>query len=152
MIQRSWWLTGLFGLVIVASLPFIGNYVRRGAEDRCSWDGLDVNPIYQVTVVEEPGVTYRFCSILCAEHWLGRRRQRVTGILLTDEAGGTEIEATDAIFVRSSVVTNDLTGNRIHVFRLKEDAMKHATATHGQVLADSESPFANIGLTAPGTP
>jgi len=53
------------------------------------------------------------------------------------------LSASQAHYVRSTVATNAVTGNRRHVFRTVEDALKHAEAAHGRRLLGAERPFAN---------
>jgi len=62
-------------------------------------------------------------------------------VRVTDEASGKLIDAGDAHYVRSSVVTNPATGNRVHAFRNRADAEKHADIHGGTVLSESERPF-----------
>ena len=63
---------------------------------------------------------------------------------MTDEAGGIELEAGEALYVRSTVVTNAVTGNRRHVFRRDADARKHAEAANGRRLLGADRPFAKM--------
>ncbi len=51
------------------------------------------------------------------------------------------IDAATAYFVRSMRVTRDTTGNRVHAFRNRADAEKHAEDYHGYVLSEEEGPF-----------
>lgn len=143
MITKSWWLVGLLGLGIAAALPVVGHLIRGEADERCAWDGLGLEPIYQVRIIEETGNAYTFCCLRCAESWLEQRGRQPVRILVTDEASGTEISASQAHYVRSTVATNAVTGNRRHVFRTVEDALKHAEAAHGRRLLGAERPFAN---------
>jgi nitrous oxide reductase accessory protein NosL len=43
--------------------------------------------------------------------------------------------------VRSSVVTTPATANRVHAFRSRADAEKHADKHGGTVLSEAEMPF-----------
>jgi hypothetical protein len=142
MVPKSWWLTGLAGLIILSILPFAGQVLRGDREDQCAWDGLRLEPIYQVRIVEETGSTANFCCLQCAERWLERHDGASVRVFVTDEASGAELDASRALYVRSSVVTNTVTGNRRHVFRRIEDASKHADAAHGRRLLGAERPFA----------
>lgn len=132
------------GLIIIAALPFAAHWMRRGAGERCAWDGLPIESIYRVRIVERPGIAYTFCCVQCAERWLERRDTKPLEILVTDEASGGEIDASRASFVRSGVATNTITGNRVHVFRTAADAMKHAEAARGRRLTGAERPFAGL--------
>ena len=53
---------------------------------------------------------------------------------MTDEVTGKRIDASIAYFVESSIVTNQSTGNKIHVFAEKADAEKHAKDFSGTVI------------------
>jgi hypothetical protein len=64
---------------------------------------------------------------------------------VTDEVSGEEIDAPDAYFVRSQVVTTPATGNRIHVFHKLEDAQRHAQTYRGTVLDAKERPVGQSG-------
>lgn len=152
MIPNSWWNAGLFWLLIVAALPFIGHLIRGDRGDRCDWDGLKIEPIYQVRVVEQSGVSFRFCCVQCSMRWWERRGAETSQVLVTDEISGQEIEASEAYFVRSLVSTNQVTGNRLHVFRDIADAQKHAEAADGRQLLDDERPFSSIKRKGIGKP
>ena len=152
MIPNSWWLSGLAGLVIVTVIPVVGHWIRGDREGRCAWDGLEIEPIYQVRIVEKPGVTYQFCCLQCAEFWLKRRGRKPIAIFVTDGASGREIKASNAFYVRSTVATNAVTGDRRHVFRAVEDALKHAKAAHGRQLQGDERPFEKRRLTDSANP
>ena len=144
MIPNSWWLTGLVGLVVVAALPIIGNSMRGDGGNRCAWDGLSIEPIYRVRLVEGSADSFQFCCIQCAERWLTQRRNEKLEVFVTDEASGQEMFAENSHFVRSTVSTNEVTGNRVHVFRNLENATKHAEAAHGRLLTGDERPFSNL--------
>lgn len=131
-------------MTLIAALPFVAHRLRSGGEERCAWDGLEIEPIYRVRIVEGPGITYTFCCLQCAELWLERRAVTPDGIRVTDEAGGSEIDATAANYVRSTIPTNAITGNRVHVFRSSQDAQKHAEAANGRRLLGAERPFSNM--------
>ena len=113
-------------LAIVVGLPFAAHYGRPGRQDRCYFNGNRIEPDYKVRVVDAKDMDYTFCCILCAEQWLGRDSAVGHQIYVTDESSGREIEAAKAVFVRSSVVTNHVTGNRIHAFASPLDATRHA--------------------------
>lgn len=152
MIPKSWWLTGLACLVILAAFPFAGHLLRGDQKGRCAWDGQALEPIYQVRIVEEPVIAHKFCCLRCAELWLERRGREPVQIFVTDEASGTELEASDAHYVRSTVATNAVTGNRRHTFRVVEDAVKHAEAADGRRLTGADRPFSKTSPTDSGTP
>jgi hypothetical protein len=144
-IPRSWWLWSMTGLVMVSCLAIAGHLFRAGREGRCAWDGLPIEPIYQVRLEERNGSSYMFCCLGCAERWWDRRGQDVRGLWVTDETSGIELAAHEAHFVRSTVVTNAITGNRLHAFREERAARQHAQAARGRVMLGSERPFACDG-------
>jgi NosL len=132
----------LAGLLIVIGLPLVGKWARGPAENRCALDGLEIEPLYRVRVVDRAGGSHNFCCVRCAGAWLERQAERPAAVYVTDEAGGGEVDARSAHFVHSAVLTNSITGNRVHTFRDRADAEEHARAFGGQVLAGAERPFA----------
>ena len=91
-------------------------------------------------VVDGRGDARAFCCVRCAQLWLATQPTPRL-IAVTDEADGEAIDADAAYYVRSFVVTTPAVGNRIHVFRSKDDAEKHAAAHGGTVLTGAEKPF-----------
>jgi hypothetical protein len=140
--------TALKTTVIVAisalllALPFVGTSLRHTAGDRCELDGVNLVQCYSVHIEDAAGRTHDFCCLRCAELWAERQSQPIRSIRVTDEASGSEINVEDAIYVRSLVVTNPSTGNRVHVFRDREDAERHAQASRGTILTGDDRPFA----------
>jgi hypothetical protein len=131
----------LAGLAVIVGLPFLGKWARRSPGERCALDGMAINPVYRVRVVDEQGQDHTFCCIHCATVWLGRQPAAPRAVYVTDEVSGQEVEAASAWFVRSLVVTVPHTGNDIHAFRTQADAARHASTAHGTVLEDSDRPF-----------
>jgi nitrous oxide reductase accessory protein NosL len=119
----------------------LANRARQDRQQGCALDGVRIEPIYRVSIVDDQQHAHEFCCVRCAELWLERQATQPTGIYLTDEASGEEIEAGRAFFVRSSVITKPTTGNRIHVFQQRGDAEKHAARFGGRLLPESERPF-----------
>lgn len=134
-------LTGLASVLVIVGLPFAGKWARRHGEPRCDWDGLKIEPLYQVRIVDRADQPHRFCCIGCARRWLARYPDRPLSIYVTDEASGTEIDSRSAYFVESVVVTNSVTGNRVHAFLSQADADKDARACSGCLLSGAERPF-----------
>jgi hypothetical protein len=131
----------LAGLVVVVGLPLAGTWARRHAAPRCELDGQWIEPTYQVRVVDGAGRSHRFCCVRCARRWLGRQDEAPAAVYVTDEAGGGEVDARSATFVRSKVVTNAVTGNRVHAFRDRADAEEHARDRGGTLLEGVSRPF-----------
>jgi hypothetical protein len=138
-LTRRRMLLGLVGGVV--GLAVVGSLSRRRAAGRCALDGAEIDPLYRVRVEDERGGSHPFCCVRCAELWLAAHRHKPRGVYVTDEAGGREIEAERATFVRSSVVTRAATGNRVHAFLDPADAGRHAEAARGRVLTGADRPF-----------
>jgi hypothetical protein len=135
-------LTPLLLFVAVAvCIPLAARWARRAAPPRCALDGLTIDALYQVRVVDAAGQARRFCCIRCARLWLDRQDGPAQAVYVTDEATGVEIDSSAAHFVESRVVTNPVTENRVHVFRTAKDADQHVSAFAGRVLEDSARPF-----------
>jgi hypothetical protein len=132
-----WWLAGL----LVVGLPLAGKWARRNQPPRCTLDGLAIEAAYRARVVDRSGKSHSFCCIGCAARWLERQPDPPAAVYVTDEAGGGEVEAASATFVRSTVVTSPITRNHIHAFRHADDAEKHALDFDGWVLPAHERPF-----------
>ena len=131
----------LASLMVVIGFPVAGKWARRHAGPRCAFDGLTIVPIYGARIVDPTGEAHRFCCVRCAGLWLARRGDRPATVFVTNEAGGLEIDARSAVFVRSAVATRPITGNHVHVVRERADAEDHARAFGGWVLKDDERPF-----------
>ena len=128
-------------ILLVVGLPVIGSWVRRTGAPRCALDGLAVVPGTAVRVTDHGGRSQTFCCIRCAERWLARTGDAFETVGVTDEVSGVEIDARAAVFVRSPVVTNRVTGNRVHTFRVADDAIAHTRQYGGRVLDPGERPF-----------
>ena len=139
--SRAQWITGLIGLLLAAALPGIGHLARRVPAGRCALDGVAIEPLYRVRVVDGAGGSHIFCGIRCARRWIDRQGERPRTVYVTDEAGGAEVDAGSAFFVQSGVLTNPITGNHIHVFRDRERAEEHARSFRGVLLTGANRPF-----------
>jgi hypothetical protein len=124
----------LFGLAVAVGLPLLGRWARSDGAERCAEDGLPIAALYRVRVVDSAGQSRQFCCVGCAEKWRRQHENSARSIWVTDEASGDEIEASTAWFVRSAVTTNSVTRNRIHAFRDRQDAERHAAAFAGEIL------------------
>jgi hypothetical protein len=132
------------GIAALVALPFVGRWLRRVPENCCALDGAQVEPIYRVRFEDADGGSQEFCCIRCAELWLERQPHAPQTIFVTDEASGEMTDAGAAYFVRSLVVTTATTGNRIHAFRNRADAERHAQVCHGTMLNANDMPFAAV--------
>lgn len=134
----------LLGLLVVVGAPFAGRWARRQQAPRCALDGMTIEPLYRVRIVDRRGAAHDFCCIRCAVAWLKRDGEAPQAIRVTDEASGAQINAEHAHFAVSAVVTNPVTGNRVHVFGSRKDAEAHVRAFGGKVLETAELPFDNV--------
>lgn len=131
----------LVGIFLVVGVPLIGSWVRESGPDRCALDGLAIVPATAVRVTDGSGQRHGFCCVRCAQRWLARAGDSSAVVTVTDEVTGTEMDARTAVYVRSAIVTNRVTGNRIHVFRGGADADAHVAEYGGRVLGPDEWPF-----------
>jgi hypothetical protein len=128
------------GLLVVVGLPLAGHWARRHAAEGCALDGMRIDPAYRVEVVDARGYPHAFCCIRCGQRWL-KNEPPPRAITVTDEASGQAIAADKAWYVASSVVTMPVTGNKVHTFRERADAERHAEQFWGAILPDAEKPF-----------
>jgi hypothetical protein len=138
--------------LFIVGLPLAGKWARRTLEARCGFDGLRIEPLYRVRIVERTGESHDFCSVRCGLLWLARQPTAPAAVYVTDEASGTEVDGRMAHFVRSTVVTHPVTRNRIHAFRELGAAEEHARAYRGQVLTGEDHPFGQATGSAAGAP
>src|SRR5262249_57057291 len=85
---RSRWLLLLAGLLVIVGLPVAGKWLRRQSEPRCALDGLKIEPLYRVRVVDRTGGSQDFCCIRCAGLWLGRHGGPPRGAFFAGPGGG----------------------------------------------------------------
>jgi hypothetical protein len=120
-------------LLIVIGVPLAGKWLRRNEAPRCEVDGLRVDPLYRVRIVDGAGTSHLNCCVQCARRWLERHDDPHAEVYVTDETSGAEVEARSAYFVDSVVVTNPVTRNSVHAFRQRKDAEEHAKSFGGEV-------------------
>lgn len=129
----------LLALLLVVGLPVAGRLLRGPRDDRCALRGLRISPLHRVRVRQDDG-TRAFCCVACARAWLARTPPPLA-VLVTDEATGEEFDAREATFVVTSVVTNPVTGNRVHVFRDRARALEHLDRYAGRLLDAEDRPL-----------
>jgi hypothetical protein len=139
-VRAASWLCLFLGLAAMVGLPVLGRLARR-TDTGCALDGAKIDPAYRVEVVDADGQTHAFCCVRCAEIWLRHRAAPPRAVRVTDEVSGEPVDAASAWFVRSSVVTRPATGNRVHAFRSRADAEKHAATFAGVVLEPAQRPL-----------
>ncbi len=143
-VPRWWWWTAFAGLPLTALLPVAGYWARRGQQARCATDGQRIESVFLVQFVDGDGSRRDFCCLRCAQLWLARSKTPPAKILVTDEIDGQLLDAKDAFFVRSTVLSNGPTGDRRHVFRTHSQAQEHLETFRGRILTGTEHPFAEL--------
>jgi hypothetical protein len=131
----------VFFVVLAVVVPLVGRWARRAGPPRCAFDGLPIEPLYEVRVTGPAGEVLRFCCVRCARSWLDRGDEAARTVHVTDEASGALVSSETAYFVESRVVTNPVTENRVHAFREQADAEEHVRAFAGRMLRGAERPF-----------
>ncbi len=143
-IPKSWWWTGLIGLLMAAVLPIAGHLSRHDSQPRCALDGQKIDPLFLVGIAVGENEEFAFCCLRCAELWLQRSGQQPRQIVVTDERNRQPLDAAAAHYVRSSVFSNAPNGDRRHVFRSRSDAELHAKTFRGRLLMNEQRPFAKF--------
>ncbi len=104
----------------------------------CDHDRVEIHPIYAVYFSLKDSSEKRYCSIVCATLSFSKLKDRIRNVIVTDEVSGSKIDATQAFFVESEVITTLHVKNRIHMFSNREDAKKHLKRFNGRWI---ENPF-----------
>jgi hypothetical protein len=120
------------GLLVVAALPVLGRWLRSSGE-RCAWDGVRIDARTRARLTTPSGEE-SFCCVSCLVRRLARSPVPGAATRVTDETSAAEVDASDAWFVRSAVVTVPANGSRVHAFAAEADARRHASAFRGTVL------------------
>jgi hypothetical protein len=142
--RKTTLIAGAVGLLVLAGLPLVGHWLRRSPQPCCALDGGRLEGSFRVRILEGDGRVQEFCCIRCAELWLRQQPVPARAVYVTDEESGQEVDAASAHFVRSLVVTTPTTGNRIHAFRNRSAAERHARECGGTLLEPPERPFADV--------
>lgn len=111
---------------------------KSDAPGRCDYDGMKIEPLYAVYFTLHDGSERKFCSILCASMSFRELTKQIKEVMVVDEASGKKINASEAFFVQSEVMTILHVKNRIHVFSKREDAERHLKMFNGKWI---ENPF-----------
>jgi hypothetical protein len=127
--------------LIIVGLPVVGHLARQKKEHGCALDGVTIEPIYRVRIVDDHNHSHEFCCLKCAQMWQAAHGGHPRAVLVTDETSGQELSSDQAHFAMSSVITMPTTGNRIHAFAREADAKKHAENFWGRVLKGKDRPF-----------
>ena len=104
---------------------------KKFIESRCDYDGVKIEPLYAVYFTLQDGTEKKFCSIICASMSFSTLKRQIREVRVVDEPSGNKINASEAFFVESDIVTVPHVKNRVHVFAKKEDALKHIQKFRG---------------------
>lgn len=119
-----------------ASVLALGVWSRSDLQhrraERCSLDGVALSPTARVDLVRGAEELARFCCTKCAGRWPevpdgGWWRVR-------DETTGASLAASEAIFVKSRLVTSRARQDYVHTFAHLRDALAHAEHFGGRVI------------------
>jgi len=127
----------LVGALIIATIisVLVAYSQHIYASSRCSLDGSRIQPLYEVIIVLQDKSIRRLSSIISARIWFRENSEQVATILVTDEATGEKIDAGQAFYVESEVITTPHTRNKIHVFGQREAAELHALEFRGKLVS-----------------
>lgn len=137
MASNKRWIT-LFIIFVIISSALSCKKEPKATEDRCDYDGVKIEPLYAVYFTLQDGKEKKYCSIVCASLSFSELRSQIKEVIMVDERSGKKINASQAFFVESEVVTIPHVKNRVHVFGNREDAMKHLNKFKGKWV---ENPF-----------
>ena len=130
--RRSPFIGAFIIAAIIAALGVISQH--RHSPIRCCLDGSRIEPMHEVTIIQRDKSPSKLSCVLSARIWLRENSERVSSIWVTDEITGEKIEAEDAYYVVSEVITTPHTGNKIHVFGQKRAAKLHAREFNGKLI------------------
>lgn len=123
-------LSALFCLLLIALVAC------KSGDNRCAFDGIAVDPIYEIEITRRNGAVKKFCCVFCAQEWYGRSKRDVARITVTDEISGEKIDASAAYYVESEIFTQRHTRCRTHVFGQRNEAQRHAEQYDGRLVDD----------------
>ena len=126
-------------LIIATSISFfVAILQKHSLSQKCSLDGIRIDPLYEVTVIRKNEAPHNFSCILSAQIWLTENAELPSSIWVTDEVTGKKIRAELAYYVESDVTTTPHMGNRIHAFAVEKAAKLHAWQHKGKFV---KNPF-----------
>ena len=137
MTLKKGWIVS-FIIVVIVLVGFVWAIKKGASADRCDYDGTRIEPLYAVYFTLQDGTEKKFCSIACASMSFSALKKQIREVRVVDEPSGNKINASEAFFVESDIVTVPHVKNRIHVFAKKEDALKHIQKFKGNWV---ENPF-----------
>ncbi|MGD9074916.1 MAG: hypothetical protein PVJ69_06865, partial [Desulfobacteraceae bacterium] len=122
-------------LIIAASIStLVVVFQHRSSSQKCSLDGIRIDPLYEVNIIQEGETSYRFSCVLSAQLWLKGNSEPISAIWVTDETTGEKIRAELAYYVESNVITTPHIGNRVHAFSHEKAAELHAKQYKGKLV------------------
>lgn len=116
----------------------IAAFYQGSHQAGCSLDGSEIHPLYEVIIIQKNSLSNNFACIASARIWFSENIEHISSVVVTDETTGEKINAQDAFYVLSEVVTTSYTGNRIHAFAEKRKARFHAGQFKGKLV---KNPF-----------
>jgi NosL len=133
MILGALLFAAVIGVALWGSLNRTGNRVQTDAE-RCDFDGTTIRAPYRVEISQTNNHKNKFCSIYCAVQWHSQNPGKAAHILVVDEPSGKLIDARQAVYVRSRVISVPEVKNELHVFAKMSDAQAHARQFAGRIV------------------
>ncbi|TDJ73990.1 MAG: hypothetical protein E2O39_05145 [Planctomycetota bacterium] len=118
-----------FGTVFALSMLSRWDVFERRAQ-RCSLDGNRIAPVHRVDLMAEREVLASFCCVRCASEWPDVRDGSYWRV--RDELTGEVLDANEACFVESGVVTVPSRQDHVHVFASWADALSHVAEFGGE--------------------
>ncbi len=137
MTLRGRWVS-IFIILVCVFLIFVWMVKKRTSQERCDYDGAKIQPLYAVYFHLQDGSEKRFCSVVCASMSFQELKGGIKEVMVVDEPSGNKINASQAFFVESEMVTVPHVKNQIHIFAKKEDSLKHLQKFKGRWI---ENPF-----------
>jgi hypothetical protein len=135
--MRRLYFIGAF--IIAASISILVITTRYSYPSlRCSLDGSQIQPLYEVKIIQKDKSSRKFSCVISTQIWLRENSEQVSSILVTDEVTGEKIKAEQAFYVVSEVITTPHTGNKIHVFAQRSTARLHVRQFKGKLV---KNPF-----------
>lgn len=140
--KGAWVRNAFLGLLALSLLVILSFLIFREGEHekvvKCAYDGVEIDPLYEVRFIMKDGKALRFCCIVNAIMAFPQSKAGIDSVLVTDEVTGQKLNAEKAFFIESSVVTVPHVKNRIHVFASEFDAVRHRDQYSGKHI---ENPF-----------
>jgi hypothetical protein len=130
---------GVLVFAAVIGIALWGSLSRTGKKDltglqRCDFDGTTIRAAYRVDIIQADHQRKKFCSLYCAVQWHRQNPGLAAQIRVVDEPSGNTIDARQAVYVRSKVISVPEVKNSLHVFAKSEDAQAHARQFEGRIV------------------